>query len=907
MAFSPFHWFRKHQKVFFAGLTVLCMLVFIGQAGYGADIFQTILRWLGADKHSGEKLSTLNGKKVTTTDVENVRRKRQMANDFLTMIALRYHPRAIEELSKDKVTADNPGNPLSGLREVIDQVTRRRGILPYIQDPRQLQQFFGGQIDENLRRLEDIARREKVKDDPDRLQILQNVATVVGFDAWLARRAFTGEEFYFGGSRLPDDLLDFMVWQHQADKLGITLTDADLVRELRREAAGQEVFDEKTKNLEREKLILDSIRNRDYGPTTPRDLVEALREEFRVVMAQGLLIGAERGARSYRRIFGATTVPAVGTPDQFLRYYREQRTTLHVKMLPVPVSAFLSKVTSQPSEKELLNRYNEGREREPSPNSREPAFKEPRRIAVEYASASPDDPFYRDVAQKQAQVWKKYADPRTRAASTFGLLAGTAVTGPFAVPVIALDPYQAEYETYLRDQPPWVSDPFGDTFSQPDRLHTSSVLQPTNIAAMFGSLSASVQGGKNPFAAPATLYASATHHQVRESLKVNLAMLLARSTSPGSSFSDRGAYPQSPLTALMLTMPMVPKPLPMATLEPQLMAALEKRIADSAVQENLEKLRSELAKLKGKDTATIRAVIDKAVKEFHLTLQAMPKPLPANVMIDELNRKVDLGIRSLKEAYLARMTLHKVEDFVATLFSRSGVFDAQPLPGRRESNQRDFLFWRTEDKPARTRPFRDVRAEVEAAWRFEEARKLARREAERLEAEVNSKKWSPADAERFLREQNLGEIFELNNIAQLVPPTREVHEKRVTEYVPYSIPPDHINQLTYPPAEMVKHLLTLKRPGEATVIADQPAKNFFVAVLFDRDEPTVKQFESVYRKPTTEAMIYNLFTQTEREEYYRSVMKQLRTEAGKVDKDGRYVLPESYRKRSEGGGRAEEE
>src|SRR5262249_47869934 len=153
------------------------------------------------------------------------------------------------------------------------------------------------------------------------------------------------------------------------------------------------------------------------------------------------------------------------------------------------------------------NRYEEGREREPAPHAREPAFKEPRRIAVEYVSASPEDAFYRETAQKQALVWKKYADPRTRAASTFGQLAGTAIAGPFAVPVVALDPYQAEYEAYLKDQPPWVNDPFGDSFSQPDKLHTSSVLQPSNIAGMVGSLFASVQGGKNAFAAPTTLYA----------------------------------------------------------------------------------------------------------------------------------------------------------------------------------------------------------------------------------------------------------------------------------------------------------------------------------------------------------------------------------------------------------------
>jgi hypothetical protein len=897
MAFSPFHWFRKHQKVFFAGLTVLCMLVFIGQAGVGADIFHTILRWIGAGRYNRETLIVIDGKKVTDEDIDNVGRKRKMASDFLAQVAMQYHGRAVQELLKEKLPSDAPGNPLAGVRGVLASIEKF--------------DFNIQQLERDLQFLKEIASRDKVKDAPDRLELLDNVATILGFRVWFVRRLSRQqqvEEFYFGGSRRPDDVLDFMVWQHQADKLGITLTDADLVKELKHEAAGQDVFNDKAKNLDKEKLVLDTIKNREYGSqTTPRDLIDALREEFRVVMAQDLLLGAEGGARNYRRFLGASSSPAVGTPDEFLRYYREQRTTLRVKMLTVPVSAFVSKVKAKPTEQELLSRYNQGREKEPAPYSREPGFKEPRRVLVEYVTASPEDPYYRDIGRTEAQAWKKYADPRTRAASTFGLLAGTAVAGPFAIPAIALDPYQDEYENYLKDQLSWINSE-GDFQTAPraDRLHTSSVLQPANIAGMIGSLVASIQGSHNVFAAPGTLFASATFSEVRDSLKVNLAMLLARSNSPGSSFSDRGAYPQSPLTALMLTMPFLPKALSKETLEPQLMASLERRIAESTLQTNLGTLRAELTKLKGKDTETIRAYTEKAVKEHHLTRKAMPRPLPANVMIDELNRKVDLGIGPLEKAYLAQLPSLKVENFVADLFQSNGAYLPQQLSGR-ESDPRQFVYWRAEDKSARTRSFETVRAEVEAVWRFEEARKLARREAERLEAEINSKTSSPEDVERFLREQkNLGELFELNNVAQLVPPAREVHPLRATEYEPYRVPTSHINQLTYPPPDMVKYLLKMKRPGESTVIADMPAKNFYVAVLFDRDVPTVKQFEELYKKSPPEATLYKLFTESERDDYHKAVLRQLRADAGKLDKDGRFALPEAYRKRIEGGGREEE-
>ena len=43
MAFNPFRGFRKHQKVIFGGLTILCMVTFVmcGSMGRG-DFFETV-------------------------------------------------------------------------------------------------------------------------------------------------------------------------------------------------------------------------------------------------------------------------------------------------------------------------------------------------------------------------------------------------------------------------------------------------------------------------------------------------------------------------------------------------------------------------------------------------------------------------------------------------------------------------------------------------------------------------------------------------------------------------------------------------------------------------------------------------------------------------------------------------
>jgi len=219
----------------------------------------------------------------------------------------------------------------------------------------------------------------------------------------------------------------------------------------------------------------------------------------------------------------------------------------------------------------------------------------------------------------------------------------------------------------------------------------------------------------------------------------------------------------------------------------------------------------------------------------------------------------------------------------------------------REPRREEFVWWRSQDLPAQTRPFSVVRGEVESAWRLEKARQLAGREAERLEDEINKKKLNAADAERLLKEQKQGPLFELDNVARLLPP-RETLAERQTEYLPYRVPEDKSELFEHPPADLAKQLLTLKRPGEATVVADQPVKNFYVAVLLDRSEPSLADFKAVYARTPRKDTLYNLFLAQRRADYRRSVLEQLRREAtgGKVDKDGRFEVAAEFRQRESG-------
>src|SRR4051794_30575079 len=84
MAFNPFHRFRKHQKAFFAVLTIICMFVFVLQIGFGrADPLTRLMDAFGAGRMRGEYVITLNSRKIYERDLTRAERGRQAANMYL--------------------------------------------------------------------------------------------------------------------------------------------------------------------------------------------------------------------------------------------------------------------------------------------------------------------------------------------------------------------------------------------------------------------------------------------------------------------------------------------------------------------------------------------------------------------------------------------------------------------------------------------------------------------------------------------------------------------------------------------------------------------------------------------------------------------------------------------------------
>ena len=937
MAFNPFSWFRDHQKGMIIGLIGLAMLVFIGSYGRG-DIFDRLLGYFGASRASGEVVTSIYGKKVREGDISRMAFRRKAASEFLNVTVAKGHDEVSKDLTKrmaalSKDSPDLKESPTyAGIPRILQEYQSASMQLQMLSGPQgrqfgqQIQQMlerYIGQIGQKLRDLEAGASKPNLT--PENRFVFQQVATLLGFQRHNLARNPTVP--YFGGSTT-EDILDFRLWQLQADRLGIKLTDADVIKEIIGETAGSELLtaDKSFADQEPVKTFMAGRGREKNSAFTAADLMDSLREEFRVVMAQGALLGVEPGVRAYRAEMSTSATPSLATPDEFLEFYREQRTALRVKMFPITAESYLSQVKEVPTETELLARFDRGAKVEPMPFSREPGFKLSRRVKVEYVVASSDDAFYKEQARKDAETLRKLSEPEGRVKCVFlGLLA----PGVTKMVNIALDPLGKEFDALLSQDYSWFYDTRDnlDTMEKKSgKVHDSSVINPVSIASLVGG----------SFGGPTLSGLVATrplwyYQEVRQSVPFNLHLMLSQSNPQNllgaaivpfewhllrsdpdwrKRYNDpelRKLYKEPELAAFVAHIAQaqaIPAETPRSLFEPQIVAAKQVSLAENALRANFLTMETEMGKL-SKKPAEARAYIAKAVQDYKLSIHSMPTARTPQDLIEDLkNKKNTLNLDLLRAGILNdligtwSLAQNKPQDslqFVRYLLQGNGSY-AAIVGGHIPDSKQELLFWRSEDLTAQERTFPQVRDEVVAAWRLEKARALARKKAEELEAKVNKPPVTPADAERFLREQKLTS-FELENVSQYAAPSKEVLAGITTDYRPYQVPEDKFEELPFPPQDFVKQLMKLERPGDATVIVDMPAKTYYVAVLVDRTEPSLADFKSVYvRSPGSDPM-YMRLQGLRREEYRKAVVEQFRRDANSdLDKEGRFKIPESMRK-----------
>jgi hypothetical protein len=885
MAFNPFHTFRKHQKVMIALLTIFCMFIFILQFGKG-----DITTWfMGGSQGKGDKIVTLYGRDLNANDMTAISKSRQLANEFV------FTALSAAQKDADKDIQDYKPEKPDAADETFQRLSEGKfDLYSKAQSPAELVQITRQRLTE----LDALRRLSAPADNSRRNRAIDDLGLIYRYE-FFSIMMQSPTPFYFGGGVKPEELLDFEIWKHQADKLGIVLTKADARRALAHEAANHGLPAAPGASWKDEPVFKDWFAGRaqQNGASVPEDiLVKAVQDEFRVMIAKELVGGRAAGVPGLAEV--EHSAPDLVTPYDFWKFYRSNRTTIKAAFLPIPVESFLNKTPAQPpSEQVLKDLFAEYKAAEPAPQLSTPGFKEPHRIKLEYVVAAPDSDYYK------ARGLSAAIDPAIyyATAALGGNLAGAGVAPQTALAAtVSQDALAAAYSGYLGSGSSWVA-PNGKM--EPYDLHDQTYLRPEVIAAGVGQAFGAGLGRGSALSAAAGYLGAVDAREATDR-----ARILSSTFLEGMAWSANG----SPFAGFALQAPFVPAMPPASVAMRQLFENRQLEVlrdklqmfpgeppTPGVVSRDLQQFTEELSKLKNKADAEVQDYIHKTVKERGWELHDKAG------LDDMYSVEEDRALNDVKFAIelfqrrQSRDPRQVIPPFAKVLFEdfpAGKYIPSKPLPDGRDKY---LVFWRSEDERARELGYDEARPRVLAAWRFLEARKLALREADRIDEDLKQKQAngqvSPQEAIKYFRDQKLGEVFELADVARLIPGPSFNPGVSAT-YFPYVIP---ASKIPYAPADLLDQLMALEKPGQTLVFQDLPQKLWYVVVLEERpilsfdDKSKDKGFIDLYADASNSQkdQFWRQYFQGKRQtDFEEKLMRQLREEAGPVDEKGRLIL-----------------
>lgn len=887
MAFNPFEGFRKNQRTLMAIASIVCMIVFVFSFGQG-DLFQTLQEWLATSARPTPKVATLYGKTVHEADLDKIARQRDLANSFMIRSAAMGVNMAMTELEKQqKDIKEGQENPFG---RVMQGWGMRRN--PFF--AQQMRLPPGWQMMSVQNDLSFLSAQAQATKSAEQARTLDTLATSLGFEAWETNAAMRGQdEMYFGGGKSPEDLLDFMVWLKTADKLGIQLTENDVRRNVNREAANQEIWPENAA-LRSIPSVQGIARN---GMINETELLKGLTDEFRVVMAKESVLGEAVGVRGFRDLrepmqrLGNAVSPNAA---DFFEFYKDQRSSLGVVMLPVQAKDFISQVKEEPTEAEMKAYFNDFKENEFNPESDKPGFRAPRKVKAQYATAKAESPIFRKKAQVNALapfVMRTLGGLQGDAfgASLAGNL-GNIITG------FAQEPMFSEYRIFRESRTSWIDPPF----SSAESLHEQSISRPDLAAALVGQVAGSALTLGSIFQNAATFPGGALAYEAKVRLKaLPSAVLSAASMDPYSAIALPFSY-----------VPTVPE---MSTVVGSLFEKYLDISAPRLMRENLVLFTEELGKLKNKPEEANKLIAEAPAK-FGVEVKSMKSAKP----YFEINNDSDLA--DLKKSFLeSYKDAPQAPEFWQLFFSGVGTFESlrwspddrnfQNDPSRWIFSREPYLIWRSEDMAAKDRTFDEAKSDIIFAWKLQRARKLARTEAEKISDEAKKKTWAPAysdlvkEVQSFFGSQSgkpkVSDLKELNGVTRLVPQNTTGPGQAKT-YLPFRVPTEVIS---FPRANLVEQIASLKKPGESLVVRDRPETTYYVTILVSRSAPSPAEFKKIYENASVRSKepdtLWQLFLDQFGRDFRNDLIKKMRMEAAqKLDDNGRIPVADTYRNRS---------
>ncbi len=841
MAFNPFHSFRKYRKTMFAIITIICMFVFVLSSGLGGkgDLLNTGLS-LGGGRPA---VVEIGGHQFDGAEIQNLRNQRLAANQCMRsifLLAWSNTEKAVEARAKDLGPANAP---------IVQRL---------LADSRQsfgspnLYSYAVQQLSPVISRLE----ADKNTFDSELLRRwLRGIARIP---------EALGQQLYFGGSvKSNRDLLNFLVWRWVADQNKIHLT-----REVVQEMLRHEALDEDVSDISRD--VLAEMRRNERTAFSADALIDFLTDEFRVRLAKQVVLGtteedlAQREYQFYQTGLPnpPADMPAYVTPAEFYNYYRDVMTTVNVGLVTTNAENYIALVTDKPTDADLHALFNKYRRDEASPELERPGFKEGKKVKVEWLEVKADNPLIRKVALADADKKSQQAELVKKTLFMPPLPGFGGVNAWLGQYAIAEDPnliekrIDSQYETRLRqrqlDAPSWLYSAVS-LFT----VHEQSVYRPQVIAnAIAGAMSANATGaGFTSFGV--TACSQAIVEEMRE--RIRWGML---------AFSLGG---NQPAAAYGITEMTLPPPLSRATVYPELRESVVSGVVKAFMgeefrhfNEEVEKLAKDVKKPEGK--AALTKFIADFAKKYALTLGK------SEDFRDRYSLVNDSGLKLLKEDYVQNQQKLastypayfpnpdlRGEHFGSMLFDQSRASSTQneslyqpkwlsgePSNEIRESTDKYYLFWKTDEEPAKERTFEAAKADVEKAWKLNKARDLAQKAAEDLQKQIQEKSIRELPALRDFALAQKRDLVEIGPISKLTE-APAMSPQQPTVYRLPSIPQDKV---TYPTPDFAQKIVDLhdKPIGQTVMLHDEPRKIFYVGVLTQRNEPSEFLFRLIYSR-----------------------------------------------------------
>ena len=434
MAFNPFITFQKNRRFWMAAILMICMISFVFCTGLKGDMAERFQWMLGS---RGDPAFRLDGRTYTTPQVRELQMQRKFANKLMMNcadMAFKKLQTEFFELGKKK----DGGN-------AKENEAREQRL---------------GQI---------IAIRESIGSRKSRKQYFE-----------------IGTKF--------DDLVEFVLWQNIADKLGIHLEEEhvehlylmEFFYQLDRQELGRA-----------EQITLRDFR--DFGPTFVR---RAITEEFRVRIAQEAYMtaqpfpffGRKRQAEGLGLKFTTPDVPdeirAPMTLTQLWDAYKKNRSEFDVTLLPVEVAKYLDNIKKDPTESDKEIFFLANREKPIDPASDARGLVLPQKVKVEFVYADPTSPAYLDSAKLVDAL--KVTSPFAPDATISPL---SALSRYWAANEVHMSQLQAQYDSLGRnEQASYMTAPFSVRDAVAPILARFAKRHPHAVASVLGNAFADQDG-----------------------------------------------------------------------------------------------------------------------------------------------------------------------------------------------------------------------------------------------------------------------------------------------------------------------------------------------------------------------------------------------------------------------------